>query len=154
MGDLTEEELEKVKEARLIFLLREAKIADESCDDTTLLELYHESLEVSQIGYKILHKRDVAEICVNNYNPEWIINWNGNMDLQLCLDYYAVITYISDYYSKDDSGTLQYIKEALKQSGDESLKSKLSLVAHTFMTHRQIGECEAYFRIIPHLNLK
>merc|ERR1712030_100470 len=40
------------------------------------------------------------------------------------------------------------------QSGDESLKSKLSLVEHTFMGHRQIGECEAYFRIIPHLNLK
>ena len=36
------------------------------------------------------------------------------MDIQLCLDFFAVITYISDYYSKDDSGTMQYIKDALK----------------------------------------
>ena len=28
----------------------------------------------------------------------------------------AVITYISDYYSKDDSGTLHHIKEALQNS--------------------------------------
>ena len=76
------------------------------------------------------------------------------MDIQLCLDFFAVITYISDYYSKDESGTLHHIKEALKQAGNDSLKSKLALVAHTFMTHRQIGECEAYFRILPHLNLK
>ena len=76
------------------------------------------------------------------------------MDIQLCLDFFAVITYISDYYGKDDSGTLQHIKEALKQAENESLKSKLSLVAHTFMTHRQIGESEAYFRILPHLHLK
>ena len=76
------------------------------------------------------------------------------MDLQLCLDFYAIITYISDYYSKDDSGTMKFIKEALKQAGNESLKSKLSLVVHQFLTHRQIGECEAYFRILPHLHMK
>ena len=76
------------------------------------------------------------------------------MDLQLCLDFFAVITYISDYYSKDDSGTLHHIKQALKESGNETLKSKLSLVAHTFLTHRQVGECEAFFRILPHLNMK
>ena len=77
-----------------------------------------------------------------------------NSIIQLCLDYFAVITYISDYYSKDDSGTLHHIKEALKNSEDDTLRSKLSLVENTFLTHRQIGECEAYFRIIPNLNLK
>ena len=76
------------------------------------------------------------------------------MDLQLCLDYYAVITYISDYYSKDDSGTMGHIKENLKKAHNESLKTKLSIVVNTFLTHRQIGECEAYFRILPHLEMK
>ena len=46
------------------------------------------------------------------------------MDLQLCLDYYALITYISDYYSKDDSDTMKHIKEAMKQAGNENLKTK------------------------------
>ena len=118
------------------------------------IEVYKDALEVSSTGYTIVHERDIDEIYINNYNPGWIRSWNANMDLQLCLDFFAVITYISDYYSKDDSGTLKHIKEALREAGNEPLKAKLSLVAHTFLTHRQIGESEAFFRILPHLNMK
>ena len=67
-----------------------------------MIDIYEKALGVSQTGYKIVHKRDINEIYINNYNAEWIVNWNANMDLQLCLDCYAVITYISDYYNKDD----------------------------------------------------
>ena len=72
----------------------------------------------------------------------------------MCLDFLAVITYISDYCSKDDSGTMKYIREALKNAGNENLRSRLILVAHQFLTHRQIGECEAYYRILPQLHMK
>ena len=72
----------------------------------------------------------------------------------LCLDFFAIITYISDYYSKDDSGTMKHIKEALNSAGNESLKCKLNLVAQQCLTHRQIGESEAFFRILPHLHMK
>ena len=71
------------------------------------------------------------------------------MDLQLCLDLYAVITYISDYFSKDDSGTLGYIKEALRKADNESLKTKLSLVVQTFL-----GESEAFFQDITTFTLE
>ena len=107
-----------------------AKSGIEAVVGKTALKIYEEALGVSKTGYKIIHKRDIDECYVNNYNPEWILNWNANMDLQLCLDYYAVITYISDYYSKDDSGTMGHIKEALKKAGNESLQAKLSLVIH------------------------
>ena len=115
--------------------------------DDDIIKKYERALEVSEQGYKVIHKRDIDEIYVNNYNDEWILNWNANMDLQFCLDFFAIITYISDYYSKDDSGTMKFIIEALKNAKDENLRSKLSLVAHKFLTHRQIGECEAYFRL-------
>ena len=137
---------------RLVSLLKRAGLPGQ--DESEMIELYENALAVSESGYRVIHKRDVDEIFVNNYNPEWILNWNANMDLQLCLDFYAVITYISDYYSKDDSGTMKHIKEALKQAGNESLRTKLSLVSHTFLTHRQIGKSEAYFRILPHLHMK
>ena len=61
---------------------------------------------------------------------------------------------ISDYYSKDDSGTMPQILEALKHSENQSLQSRLSVVANTFLTHRQIGESEAFFKILPHLQMK
>ena len=34
------------------------------------IEIFEEALSVSQKGYKIVHERDIDEICVNNYNTE------------------------------------------------------------------------------------
>ena len=48
----------------------------------------------SKKGKTIILERKVQEIWVNNYNPEWISAWNGNMDIQLCLDFYAICTYL------------------------------------------------------------
>ena len=94
------------------------------------------------------------ETMVNTYNPEWICAWNGNMDLQLCLDYFAVITYISDYYCKDDTGTMQMLQEALKESRNDNLKTQLQKMVSVFLTHRHMGESEAYYRILPSMNMK
>ena len=79
--------------------------------------------------------------------------WNGNMDIQPCLDYFGVITYVTDYYMKDDTGTLKFIDKALKESSSESYKRKLELVKNTFLTHRQSGEAEVYYKLFPHLHL-
>ena len=76
------------------------------------------------------------------------------MDLQVCLDYYGIITYISNYFSKDDTGTVPYILEALKKALNQSLQNRLSVVANIFLTHRQIGESEAFYKILPHLQMK
>ena len=46
-----------------------------------------------------------------------------------------------------------WIRDALKKAENETLQKKLSIVVNTFLTHRQIGECEAFYRILPHLNL-
>ena len=70
-------------------------------------------------------KRDVSEIWVNNYNPEWLLAWNGNMDIQLCLDYFAIITYITDYYTKDETGTLEHLLKAAKECHGKSQKEKM-----------------------------
>ena len=48
---------------------------------------YKEMLKISTGGYKIVHKRDIDEIYVNNYNKEWIKSLNANMDIQLTLDH-------------------------------------------------------------------
>ena len=53
-------------------------------------QLYYEALRVSKKGKTIILKRTVQEMWVNNYNKEWILAWNGNMDIQLCLDFFAI----------------------------------------------------------------
>ena len=65
---------------------------------------YYIALSESKSGYALVQRRDLNEIYINSYNPEWIRAWNGNMDIQIVLDYFAVITYVTDYYAKDDTG--------------------------------------------------
>jgi hypothetical protein len=70
-----------------------------------------------------------------------------NMDIQVVLDFFAVIIYVTDYYSKDDTGTMEIIKATLAQTESKDLKERMKLIANTFLTHRQMGEAEAPCRI-------
>ena len=63
-------------------------------------------------GSTVLIKRDIDEIYVNNYNPEWLKAWNANLDIQPVLDFFAVITYVTDYWAKSDEGITQHLREA------------------------------------------
>ena len=56
---------------------------------------------------------------INNYIPEWALAWNANHDIQPVLDYFAVITYVTDYWAKSDEGLTEQLKEAAL-----SMKSK------------------------------
>ena len=151
-----ENEIEKCKldvylKDRLEQVLIAAKVEGKDFDEK--YKHYKEALSISSRGYAIVAKRDIDELYVNFYNPEWIKSWDGNMDIQPCLDYFGVITYITDYYMKDDSGTMKFINEVLEDSMSEPIKKKLALVKNTFLTHRQIGESEVYYKLFPHLHL-
>ena len=118
------------------------------------LEEYEKALQSTKRGYKIVQQRDLTEIYINPYNIEWMRAWNANMDIQVCLDYHAVITYITDYYAKEDSGLIDLINSVLTQEASEDTKERMKTVANTFMTHRQIGEAEAIYRLLPNMTLK
>ena len=142
----------EIRRDRLKMVLDEAKIQGNTFDEQN--KRYEEALSVSlKKGYAVLVKRDVDEIFTNTYNPEWIKSWNANMDMQFCMDFFAIITYVTDYYMKDESGILPFIREALKQNEDDSLKNKLNLVKNTFLTKRQVGESELYYKMFPALHL-
>ena len=99
-------------------------------------------------------ERDLTEIFINSYNIEWMEAWDGNMDIQPCFDFHATITYITDYFAKDDTGLMELINSVLKQDASETTKERMKTVANTFMTHRQIGEAEAVYRLLPNMLLK
>ncbi len=91
---------------------------------------------------------------VNNYNPEFIVAWNANMDLQPVFDYYGIITYVTDYWAKDSTGLTDVLKTAVKQlQKDGDMRKKCSDLANVFMSHRQVGEAEAYYKLFAHMNL-
>ena len=118
------------------------------------MEEYEEALSFTKTGYKVTIERDLTEIFINSYNVEWMEAWDGNMDIQLCFDYHATITYITDYYAKDDTGLMELINSVVQQDASESTKERMKTVANTFMTHRQIGGAEAVYRLLPNMVLK
>ena len=84
------------------------------------LEDYLEALETSKVGSSIVLARDVDEVYINQYNVEWMRAWDGNHDLQVCIDFHAVITYITDYMVKPESAMMDVIKSALDNKSDPS----------------------------------
>ena len=143
---------EETKESHTEFIKKRIveilDIAEVSFED------YFQALSFSKRGYTIVQKRDIDEIFVNSFNIEWLKAWNGNMDLQICLDFFSVVTYITDYYSKDDTGTMKIINAALSQNECKDLKEQMKLISNTFLTSRQMGEAEAVYRLIPNMTLK
>ena len=69
------------------------------------------------------------------------------------LRFFAVITYITDYYLKDETGTLKFIQEALAGIENEQIKAKMNTVKNTFITKHQTGESEIYYKMLPFLHL-
>ena len=86
------EEYEVNRKERIVKLLKEAEVTDQEYESAIR--------ESSKRGVTVILARDITETMVNNYNGEWIRAWNANLDLQVCLDFFSVITYITEYFTK------------------------------------------------------
>ena len=71
----------------------------------------------------------------------------------LTLDFFEIVTYITEYYSKDESGIIEYLKRAEKDMVDMNMQKKFREMANVFLSHRRIGEPASLYRIIPDMHL-
>merc|ERR1719239_1211335 len=111
-------------------------------------------IEQPRKGSEVLLQRDIDEIFINNYNAEWIINWDANIDISPVYDYYGTITYITDYFTKDSTGLTEVLKTAMRQLGDDKdMRQKCNEMANQFMTHRQVGESEAIYKLLANMKM-
>ena len=102
----TKEEYKTNREQRIKEIL---KIAGVSMMD------YVDALSYSRTGYSVILERDIDETDINFYNIEMLRAWNANMDIQICLDFYAIITYITEYIAKLDAALMEVLKSVLKK---------------------------------------
>ena len=121
--------------------------------DTTY-EKYEEALSTTKNGKILFIKRRVSERMINNYNREMLYAWDANMDIQLALDPFAVVTYIVSYINKEETQITKFMSDALKSAAKENAKEKLKKLKLAYFTHRQVGASEAVYRILPNLKLK
>ena len=89
-------------------------------------ETYEKALRTSRDGKdNLILKRRIRDRKINNYNPEMLYAWDANMDIQLALDPYAVITYIVEYMNKDETQMTKFMTEALKTQGAQKNAANL-----------------------------
>ena len=110
-------------------------------------EDYCQALSYSSSGYTVVMARDIDELMVNSYNPEITMAWDGNTDFQFCFDFYAIITYITEYFTKDDTGVVKILVDTMKASDSVDLKEQMKLLMNTWIKNRQMGEAEAVYRL-------
>ena len=74
----TKDEYRVNRKKRIIQLLTIAEISPTD---------YIEALSCSRAGYSAHLQRDLDEIYINWYNPEWLRVWDGNMDFSPTFDF-------------------------------------------------------------------
>ena len=121
--------------------------------DTTYEE-YMKCIRISDKGKVLVLKRKIKERLINNYNQEMLVCWNANMDLQIALDPYAVISYIANYMMKDENSTTPFLKEALNSTAKLDVRERLKALKTAYLTHRQVGASEAVYKSISGMRLK
>ena len=150
--------LEKVK-AKLLEM-SEKKQLENSNLESILKEVniesnaYHKALSISERGTMVILERKPSEMWVNNYNPLFMKVWQANMDIQFCMDSYAIITYITDYLTKGDAGLTQELRKALKETKNCNNFDQLNHLKMTYFKNKQVSVAEAAYRLIRGLDLK
>ena len=150
LSDMTDEELHKSSLEKVLELVNEQLDEDEKISS----DKYHEALSISERGKTVVLKRKPNEMWVNNYNPHFMKAWKANIDIQFCLDTYAVITYITDYLTKGDAGLTKELRKALKETKHCNNFEQLNHLKMVYFKHKQVSVAEATYRLIRGLDLK
>ena len=126
----------------------------EAIDPELTVNEYMRHISITEKGTTLILKRAVNARCVNNYNKEMLTAWNANMDIQIAINPYAVISYMVNYITKTEDEVTQFMMDALKATETEEARERLKALKNAYLSHRQIGASEAVYRILPGMYLK
>ena len=141
--DASQEEYTKMREERIRAMLKVAKLG---------FDEYHKLLAMNKKGVQIILQRDIEEVNINSYNPKWLELWNANLDIQPVADFFAVVTYITEYAFKPEPQELEIIK-ALEAAKGQSMEKMMKVIHQYFQDTREMGEAEIIYKIIPSMLL-
>ena len=76
------------------------------------------------------------------------------MDIQFCMDSYAVVTYVTDYLTKGDAGLTKELIKALLETKHCNNFDQLNHLKMTYFKNKQVSVAEATYRLVRGLDLK
>lgn len=113
------------------------------------MEEFMQSMSFLSKKISIQLKREPKDAWVNNYNPELLKAWNGNMDLQYITDAWACIMYILSYISKAEHEMSALLKQALEdaRTGDCNVVKEMRHIGNVYLQNREVSAQEAVYRV-------
>ena len=109
---------------------------------------YEKALEISTKGNAIVLKREPKECKINNYNPNVMLAWQANMDIQFVLNAYACVMYVASYMMKSERAMGELLRNVAKENRTDEMKLQLRKVGSAFLTHCEVSAQEAVYRIL------
>ncbi len=101
-------------------------------------EEYFNALQIGASGHRIILKRDPEDVYVNPYNPDVLINWEANVDIQYVLDPYSCVQYLMDYMMKSEKAMGELLKRVSKEMKDESIAKQMEVIGAKFLGTREV----------------
>ena len=99
---------------------------------------YLEALQIGASGHRIILKRDPEDVYVNPYNPDILLNWEANVDMQFVLDPYTCVQYLLDYMMKSERAMGELLKRVSKEMKDESIAKQMEVIGAKFLGTREV----------------
>ncbi|XP_029931521.1 uncharacterized protein LOC115376171 [Myripristis murdjan] len=112
-----------------------------------IFELAYRRLEKR---HKVVYRRGVNEVWVNQYSKQLLKCWNANMDISFVTDAYAVVIYILSYITKAEREIGLLLTNAQKEAktqGNLSAKEALRKLGSVYLHNRDVCAQEAVYRL-------
>lgn len=104
-------------------------------------------------GPRVFLKRKPSKVRINSYNPTILSVWGANMDIQFCLDPWAVIMYIVKYMCKGQRGMSSLMEHACNEvrEGNKSVREQVQAAGNIWTNKTEIAvqEAAAYILQLP-----
>ncbi|XP_029933198.1 uncharacterized protein LOC115377526 [Myripristis murdjan] len=101
--------------------------------------------------HKVVYRRGVNEVWVNQYSKQLLKCWNANMDISFVTDAYAVVIYIISYITKAEREIgllLSNAQKEAKKQGNLSAKEALRKLGSVYLHNRDVCAQEAVYRLM------
>ena len=109
---------------------------------------YEKAIQTCTKGNVVVLKREPRECKINNYNPNVMLAWQANMDIQYVLNAYACVMYVASYMMKSERAMGELLRNVVNENRTDELKIQLRKVGSAFLNHREVSAQEAVYRIL------
>ncbi len=99
---------------------------------------YLDALAVSCNAHRVVLKREPKDCFVNPYNPDILLNWEANIDVQYVLDAYSCIMYLVSYVLKDEKSLSDMLRRVSKENKNETIRKQMNVIGSKFLGTREM----------------